>query len=181
MDQLIDRAVGALRRINDGIAIAAGLILLLTVGYILTDIVGRRFGTGLGGTEEYAGYVMAITTSWAMAYALTRLAHVRIDLVRAKLRPMGQVAMDVLALWALAATAIFIGIKAWPVFARSWRLDSAANTPLETPLWIPQILWWSGWAWFALTASIFALAIAWYAARKQIEKAEAVGGAGTEV
>lgn len=72
MDHLIDRAVLSLRRINDKLAVVAGLALLLTAGYILADIILRRFDASFGGTDEISGYVMAGVTSWAMAYALTK-------------------------------------------------------------------------------------------------------------
>jgi TRAP-type C4-dicarboxylate transport system permease small subunit len=181
MDHLIDRAVWSLRRINEWIAFAAGLALLLTAGYILADIILRRFDASFGGTDEISGYVMAGVTSWAMAFALTKLAHVRIDLVRVKLRPLGRALMDCLALWTLAATALYIAVRGWPVLERSIRLESTANTPLETPLWIPQAIWWSGWAWFALSASILALALLWNTARGRLKQAEATGGVGSEL
>lgn len=182
MDELIDRAVGSLRWINEGVALVAGFALLGTVALILLDIALRRLGVAsLGGTDEISGYVMAITTGWAMSYALTKLAHVRIDLLRNKLPTPGKAFVDIVSLWTLAATAIFIAIKTWPVLARSIRLDSAANTPLATPLWIPQSLWFAGWFWFALSASVLALALAWYVARGTADKAEKIGGVGTQL
>jgi hypothetical protein len=41
-------------------------------------------------------------------------------------------------------------MRAWPVLLRSINNESRANTVLETPLWIPQSLWFAGWVWFAL-------------------------------
>ncbi|MFK7793212.1 MAG: TRAP transporter small permease subunit [Devosiaceae bacterium] len=181
MDQLIDRAVMSLRRINDFVAVAAGLALLLTAAYILADVILRRFDASFGGTDEISGYVMAGVTSWAMGYALTKLAHVRIDLLRVKLPPLGRALMDCLALWTLAATALFVALQGWPVLARSIRLGSTANTPLETPLWIPQAIWWSGWAWFALSASVLALALLWQTVRRDYKLAETTGGVGGEL
>ena len=181
MDELMDRAVGALRAINDRIAVVAGLGFLATAGVILADIVARRLGRSFGGTDEISGYVMAVATSWAMAYALTRLAHVRIDLVRAKLPLKGRALMDCLALWVLAGTSLFIAVRTWPVLERSLRLGSTANTPLETPLWIPQSLWFAGWVWFAVSASILALATAWYALRGPLYKAEETAGVGADL
>lgn len=181
MDALMDRAVAALRTINDRIAVLAGLGLLATAAVILADIVARRLGASFGGTDEIAGYVMAVTTSWSMAYALTRLAHVRIDLLRNRLPARGRTLLDVIALWVLAATALTVAVRAWPVLERSLQLGSTANTPLETPLWIPQSLWFAGWAWFALSASVLALALLWHALRGAHDRAEAAGGVGGEL
>lgn len=181
MDQLIDRAVLSLRRINDRLAVVAGLALLLTAGYILADIILRRFDASFGGTDEISGYVMAGMTSWAMAFALTKLAHVRIDLLRIKLPAFGRAILDCFALWTLAATALYVAFQGWHVLERSIRLGSTANTPLETPLWIPQTIWWSGWAWFALSASILALALLWQTVSRRFEAAEQTGGVGAEL
>lgn len=181
MDQLIDRAVASLRLINDRLAVVAGLALLLTAAYILADIILRRFDASFGGTDEISGYVMAGVTSWAMAFALTKLAHVRIDLLRVKLPPFGRAMIDCLALWTLAATALYVAFQGWHVLARSIRLGSTANTPLETPLWIPQAIWWSGWAWFALTSSILALALLWQSVTRKLEEAEKTGGVGADL
>lgn len=181
MDQLIDRAVMSLRHINDRLAVVAGLALLLTAGYILADIILRRFDASFGGTDEISGYVMAGVTSWAMAFALTKLAHVRIDLLRIKLPPFGRALMDCLALWTLAATALYVAYRGWFVLERSIRLESTANTPLETPLWIPQAIWWGGWAWLALTASILALSLLWQTVRRDYKAAEQTGGVGAEL
>ena len=146
--------VAALRRINDAIAVAVGGALLLCVLFILADVALRRLGASLGGTDEISGYVMAGATSWGLAYALTALAHVRIDLLRQQAAPMGRAALDLLALTALAGVALVVAWKGWGVLARSLANGARANTPLETPLWLPQALWWSGWAWFALCSAL---------------------------
>ena len=48
---------------------------------------------------------------------------------------------------------VFIAIityYAFDVFLLSWEKGSLANTPLGTPLWIPQLLWFSGFAFFLI-------------------------------
>lgn len=154
--------VSALRRANDVVALAVGALLLACVTFILIDVVLRKFGLpSFGGTDELSGYAMAGATSWGMAYALTSLAHVRIDLLRQTAKPVTRSLFDLLALATLVAVAAAIAWKGWSVLARSLANSARANTPLETPLWIPQALWWSGWVWFALIAAIL-----WIAALK---------------
>jgi TRAP-type C4-dicarboxylate transport system permease small subunit len=153
--------VAAVRRANEAIAMAVGTLLLLCVGLILAEVVLRRLGiAALGGTDEISGYAMAGATSWGMAYALTALAHVRIDLLRQQAPPPLRAALDLVALAALAGVALAIAWKGWGVLERTLAIGSRANTPLETPLWIPQALWWSGWAWFALVSVVLWLAAA---------------------
>jgi len=68
-----------LARINEWVAIAAGMLLLVSVAVTLFDIVARPLQMSLGGTDELSGYAMAIATSWGIGYALTSMVHVRID------------------------------------------------------------------------------------------------------
>ena len=73
-----------LKRLNRGIALLVGVLLLACVAFVLADIILRQLGSGLGGTDEISGYVMAIATSWGMAYTLLELGHVRIDILRTR-------------------------------------------------------------------------------------------------
>jgi TRAP-type C4-dicarboxylate transport system permease small subunit len=152
------RIIDFLGRINNGVALAAGLSLLACVALILVEIVVRQLGMPLGGTDEISGYVMAMTTSWGVAYALTERAHVRIDMLRAKCVPAGRALLDCVAILALAATAIVVAWRGWSVLSKTLLTGAKANTALETPLWIPQLLWWSGWLWFAISAVLIAAA-----------------------
>lgn len=155
----MNRLFGVLQRVNEGIGVAAGLLLLACVLVTVFDVVARQFAASLGGTDELSGYAMAIATSWGMSYGLTHLAHVRIDLLRARCRNLGQALFDLVAISSLAATALVVAYRVWPVLAKSIQNGSTANTTLETPLWIPQSLWMAGWVWFAVSAVIVAASV----------------------
>jgi TRAP-type C4-dicarboxylate transport system permease small subunit len=146
-----DGLLRLLRRLNRHVAHAAGAAWLGCAGLVVADTVLRRMGAGFGGTDEVAGYVMAIATAWSLAYALTERAHVRIDLIRGRLGDAGRAALDLLALAALSGVALAVAWRCWPVLERSLANGSRANTPLETPLWWVQAPWMAGWAWFAAT------------------------------
>lgn len=153
-------AIRHLQRINEGVAIAAGLLLLASVLVTLFDVAARPFAAALGGTDELSGYAMAIATGWGMSHALTRRAHVRIDLLRSRCRSRLQAMFDLVAMLSLAGTALVIAYRVWPVLSRSLQNNSTANTTLETPLWIPQSLWMAGWVWFAISSLILCLCAA---------------------
>lgn len=149
---MAERFLTTLRQVNRWVAILVGVMLLTTAAVVLLDIVLRQVGTSFGGTDEISGYAMAIATSWGMGFALMELGHVRIDLVRARLLPLGRSLLDLFSLLVLSGTITLIALKCWPVVERSMALSSRANTPLETPLWMVQLPWFAGWAWFALMA-----------------------------
>jgi TRAP-type mannitol/chloroaromatic compound transport system permease small subunit len=166
------RILDFLRTLNRWIALAIGLGLLGCVGYILLEIVLRRSGQSLGGTTEITGYVMAIATAWGMGYALLELAHVRIEILRGRMGRWGRAVIDLAAMLATASVVSLIAWRAWPVLERSIQNNSRANTVLETPLWIPQSLWFAGWAWFALMAvavSLIAISLMLQGRLEQVE------------
>ena len=80
--------IKTLRKLNKGVALLVGAGLLTCAAFVLTDIIMRQIGTSLGGTEEIAGYAMALATSWGMAYTLLEMGHVRIDILRSRARQL---------------------------------------------------------------------------------------------
>lgn len=168
--------LSTLRRLNHGIAILVGVVLLACVAFVLADIVLRQLGSSLGGTDEISGYVMAIATSWGMAYTLVELGHVRIDILRSRVVSRGRAAFDLLAMLSLAVTVTLIAFWGWPVLARSLANSSRANTSLETPLALVQAPWLAGWVWFAVTAWLTILAATLLVLRRDFEASEAAIG-----
>ena len=171
-EQLLSR----LRRLNRLVAIAVGIMYFLCAAIVLLDIVLRRVGSSLGGTDEISGYVMAIGVAWGMAFALQELSHVRIDFLRALARDKMRVAFDLLAMFAMASTVSIIGIQAWPVLATTLKNNSTANTPLETPLAWVQIPWFAGWVWFAIVSWLIFVAALMLVAQGQFRKMELIIG-----
>ncbi|GGB41664.1 hypothetical protein GCM10011316_12020 [Roseibium aquae] len=169
--------ISALRTLNDRIAILVGIGLLGCVLLTLIEIVARQLGGSLGGVDEISGYAMAVTTSWGVSYALTEQAHVRIDLLRQRLVPLGRAVFDIISLGCLSGTAIMIAWRGWDVVAKTLSTGARANTPLETPLWIPQMLWWSGWLWFAVSALILLVAAGVKLISADYEAVDTIAGA----
>ena len=171
-----DRILGTIRRLNRGIALLTGALLLGCAAFVLADIVLRQVGSSFGGTDEISGYAMAIATSWGMAYTLLELGHVRIDILRGRAAALGRTVFDLVAMLALTGTVTVIAYKCWPVVARSLANGSRANTPLETPLALVQIPWFAGWVWFAAMAWLTFVAAATLAVKGRFRDAEAAIG-----
>ena len=155
---MADILLTRLRAINGWLAILIGVLLFACVAFVLADIALRQVGASLGGTDEISGYVMAIATSWGMAYTLTELGHVRIDILRSRAAARGRALFDLFAMLVLSGTITLIALRSWPVVQRSLDNRSRANTPLETPLALVQAPWFAGWVWFALVAWLTILA-----------------------
>lgn len=152
------KMINELRRINRGVALVVGMGLLVCAGFVLLDIIMRQIGTSLGGTEEIAGYAMALATSWGMSFTLLELGHVRIDLLRSRAGSFVRALFDVFAMVVMTGVIVAIAIKSWPVLERSLVNGSRANTPLETPLAWVQAPWFAGWVWFAAMSALVTIA-----------------------
>lgn len=174
------KMIDGLRALNRGVAIVVGLGLLLCATFVLTDIIMRQIGTSLGGTEEIAGYAMALATSWGMSYTLLELGHVRIDLVRSRFQSFNKALFDVFSMIVMSGVIITIAIKAWPVLERSLANGSTANTPLETPLAWVQLPWFAGWVWFAAMSTLTTLAALSLLLKRRHEETESMIGAFAE-
>jgi len=170
-----------LRNVNRMTAIAVGLMFFCCACLVLLDILLRRVGSSLGGTDEIAGYVMAIGVAWGMAFTLVELAHVRIDFLRGILASRIRVSMDLFSMFSLAATISIIAVQCWPVLATTLKNGSRANTPLETPLALVQIPWMLGWVWFAVTSWLTLMAAFMLLAKGEFDKVENTIGVFPEV
>lgn len=132
-----------------------GFLLFLCAFFTGVEVILRKFFLiSLGGVDEISSYVLGICISWSIAYVLFEKMHIRIDILYHKLTKKIQYLFDLLA---MVSTFIFISIIAYfsfDVFLSSFEKNSLANTPLGTPLWIPQLLWTSGFIFFLIVISI---------------------------
>ncbi|QEM80339.1 TRAP transporter small permease subunit [Halomonas binhaiensis] len=156
----LDASVALTRTISGIFARLMGWLLLAIVMFIGAEIIMRKvFNHSLPGVHEYAGYLLAMLSAWGLSHTLLERAHIRIDVVHGRLPVWSRHTLDVLAMAALNLVAWTIAIHAWPVLAKSLSNGSTANTPLATPLWIPQLVWLSGYIWFAITTSVLGLRV----------------------
>lgn len=130
----------------------AGVVILLAALVVAADVLVRKlFDVTMGGSDELSGYALAIAMSWGSASVLINRSHIRIDVLYQYLPLKLQVLSNLIALIGLGS---FIGLLvrySWEVVSSSWSMDALSNTPLQTPLWIPQGLWFLGFCLFLLT------------------------------
>lgn len=137
------------------VGIVSGYACLGLSFLIVTEILGRKlFNVSIQGVDEIGGYVVAIVGTFGMALASAHRAHTRIDIVVSRLRPMAATTANLIAYLTLAIGASFMAYMAWTTLAESIEFKSVSSTPLQTPLWIPQLLWFAGLVVFSLTAIV---------------------------
>ena len=149
------KVTGALRAINRIIALLCGIALMAAVALILLEVAGRRWpALRVGGADELSGYVMAGLATWGFSYALLERAHIRIDLLYMKLSAPGRAWFDIIAMASVAFVAVLVAYYAYDVLGKSLARGSRSNTPLAIQLWIPQAVWFAGWAWLAISSTV---------------------------
>jgi hypothetical protein len=67
------------------------------------------------------------------------------------------------------------------VLSRSIQRSATANSPLETPLWIPQSVWFAGWVWLTAVAVLLTLCLLVLIAARRWARAQAIAGTQTEL
>lgn len=128
-----------------------GVLLFGAVFLISVEVILRKlFSISMGGADEISSYILAISCSWSFSYALFHKAHVRIDILYIKLNEKAQAVLDMLSLIALMVFMFPTCYYAIEVLKTSISQNSTANTPLQTPLWIPQAFWVFGLVGFAV-------------------------------
>lgn len=149
--------MGRLQSIAEGIsrvgAIIGGAMLLIASIVICVDVTLRyTISKTLGGADELSGYALAIASAWGFSAALLTRSHIRIDTLYVRVRPRVRAALDLLSLVTFASFIALITWHAWGVVRQSWVSGSRSLSDLETPVIIPQAMWFAGLVFFVLVA-----------------------------
>jgi TRAP-type C4-dicarboxylate transport system permease small subunit len=149
--------MGRLQAIAEGIsrvgAIIGGAMLLIASLIICIDITLRyTISKTLGGADELSGYALAISSAWGFSAALLSRSHIRIDTLYVRVRTRVRAALDLLSLVTFGSFIALITWHAWGVVRQSWVSGSRSLSELETPVIIPQALWFAGLVFFVLVA-----------------------------
>ncbi|AUC54386.1 hypothetical protein CDO87_14910 [Sagittula sp. P11] len=149
------RTLGLARGLAFALALVAGASVLVLAVLIFIDIIGRDvFGVSIQGTDELGGYVLAFVGSLGLSLTLLNRGHPKIDIFLRMFPPGLRAALHVLAQATIAALGLFMTWHAWGELSETMRFGAVTNTPLQTPLWVPQAIWVAGTAIFALVACL---------------------------
>lgn len=134
-------------RILDGIYVAGGIagaffliviLVIILINMTLRNLSAFHISIPFPGSTDYAGYCMAASSCLALAYALNRGAHIRVNLVLGRLgswRRYGEIwCYSVAALMALVFARYAVKSNIW-----SEKLNDISQGLDKTPLWIPQL------------------------------------------
>lgn len=142
------------QRISRVLAWIAGAIILFgCAGLITIDVVTRYFfKRGMVESFEISGYALAACIGLGMAFTVTSKSNIRVDILLDSLPDRVRVACDILASLALALIAVALAWHAFGTLQQSWAMGARSVSTMQTPMVLPQGIWWFGLFWFACMA-----------------------------
>ena len=122
-------------------AALAGLGIIVSIVLVVTGVIGRYIlNLAILFIDEYTGYLLVLTTFLGLAYTLRTDGHIDVDLVVRHLPPRiksgFRIVTTSIALVLTILLTIYTGDKTWSAY----RMGSIATSPLETPLFVPQLV-----------------------------------------
>lgn len=142
------------QRVSRILAWVGGAIILVGCsGLITIDVITRfLFKRGMVESFEISGYALAACIGLGLGFATTSKTHIRVDiLLDAFPRPV-RVVFDLLAAVSLALLAVALAWFCWGTVAQSMAMNAKSVSTLQTPMALPQSIWWVGIFWFACVA-----------------------------
>lgn len=170
MIRFIDRTSQAAATLG-GFAII-GVAVMICVEVLLRGV----FNISSGAATEISSYVLAVAAAWAFSYALMRRVHVRIDALIRVFPQRVVVWFDLLALIALSWLASMMLWYGAHVFWFSFRQQSTAMTPLQTPMWIPHGMWLLGLLFFFITCLTLVVTVVVLLVRRDLTAVNRLAG-----
>ena len=149
MIAVFERLHGGFKNISQVSVWLGGFALLLSAIMVTLDVIFRKlFGLTLSGSDEITGYVFAAATTWAYSFCLLNRSNIRIDALYNTLSIKPRAVLDVIGMMLLAYYVYLLTVSGFEMFVENLEYNSSAQTTLATPLWIPQVFWLSGLAFF---------------------------------
>jgi TRAP-type C4-dicarboxylate transport system permease small subunit len=132
-----------------------GALLLVAAVLVSTEVVSRKLLTVVySGSDEIASYLFAVGTSWSLAHVLVTRGHVRIDALYGRLPLRIRAVLDIVALLTLGIVAATMVDRGFDLMQSNYVEWNRSNTPLRTPLSMPQIPWVFGLALFLFSICV---------------------------
>lgn len=105
--------------------------------------------------------MLAVLAAFGFSYALLERAHTRVEVLIERVGRGLQAILTLVSAWYLARMASFMAWRSYAALSESIEFQALSGTPLLTPLWQPQLLWFAALLFFAITATAVALHASW--------------------
>ena len=129
-----------MERINRVLGWLSGFCIACASLLIIVEIFARLTVGSLQVTDEYTGYLMAVSSMLGLGYVEQKHGHIRMDLI-SLLQARFPRLIDAFRVSTYALAAIFaayLTCVGWRIFYQSYLIGSRSMQISETPLAIPQ-------------------------------------------
>lgn len=141
---MLESIYNTVDRISIFIIRLGGALILLSAIIVTFDVIARRlFSFSIAGADEISGYLFAIATAAALSSTLLRLGNIRIDAAYQNFPRWMRIGADFLAIIVLTGFLALVTRMSSIMVIDSYTNWSRSITPLQTPLFIPQVIWLS--------------------------------------
>jgi TRAP-type C4-dicarboxylate transport system permease small subunit len=135
--------------------IAGAIILFGCAGLITIDVVTRYFfRRGMVESFELSSYALAACIGLGMAFTVSSKANIRVDILLDALPDKVRVICDIIASLSLTVIAAALAWLTFGTLQQSWSMGAKSVSSLQTPMILPQGIWWVGLFWFACMAVV---------------------------
>jgi TRAP-type C4-dicarboxylate transport system permease small subunit len=122
-------------KIYRGSGLVAAVFMMTILAIIIVQMITRWVGLPFQGSTEFAGYAMAATSFFALSYALTTGAHIRVSILL-NINHFTKMWMDVFALLLGAITATYFARFAIKTNFMSKILNDRTQGQDQVPDWV---------------------------------------------
>ncbi|MDX1737873.1 MAG: TRAP transporter small permease [Alphaproteobacteria bacterium] len=148
----------SLHQVTNILTLVGGWSILAAACLVTYDVITRKlFNISIAGADEISGYIFAVSTACAYSYALVTRANIRIDLIYNLMPQNLKRLLDFLSILSMAGFMSVVAYYAYDLVADAITYGSKSVTPLQTPLAIPQTLWFAALCFAILTALTLAI------------------------
>ena len=126
--------------------------------FVTSEVITRKyFGFTSKATDDISGIILAWASSWAMAYALYKKGHVRVDVLLVKLPYKIQGIMNLITLLALNFLLALVVLSMWELTFAAFRTGEVRPSALRLPFDWPYAVWSIGYTVFWFLAFLMLL------------------------
>lgn len=160
MDSSWSRLESTLIRVEKGLSflglLCAGLALVASLVMVVIGVVARYLlKVGVVFVDEYVGYALVVMAFMALAPALTADKHIRVTSAVSLLSQKVQAWLFVATTAVALAITLFICVQTWDRAMTSYRVGALSVSPLETPLFVPQMFIPVGFAFLGVSLAAY--------------------------
>lgn len=169
------------RRVSALFARLGGMLIVLIAVGVSVDVVTRNLlGRTVLNSYEFSTYLFAIAISFGMSYAALGGAHIRVDVLAAKLPAPIRRGLDFLSFVSLAALGMLLTYLCVKLGWASLSRGVTSSSAIAFPLGLPQIVWAVGFAIFALTCLLLTVRHAAFLLQGRGREADGLGRFGQD-